>query len=162
MALTATERRRVEDAVDSLFHYNRNPFITDFIRQQRPPRIPLARYDRYDLCELIKEILLGEYQGRKRFILNLEDLIAYLDRLQETGRQHLYWFRLPEEESEQLLARLRDVDQVRELSGIQNGIYGDGRLIWEARDGPQLARVWHDPPDNGMDPRCLVLKWIET
>jgi hypothetical protein len=159
MALTAVERKRVEDTVDTLFRYNRNPFITDFIRQQSRPRIPLAKYDRYELCGLIKNILLGEYQGRKRFRLSLEELIAYLDQLQETGRQHLYWFRLPDEESDQLLARLRDPDQVRALAGVGDGIYPNGQLIWEARDGPQLSRVWHHPTD---PPRHLILKWIET
>jgi hypothetical protein len=162
MALTATERKRVEAAVDTLFRYNRNPFITDFIRQQPKPRIPLAKYDRYDLFELIKKILLGEYHGRKRFSLNLEELIAYLDELQETGRQHLYWFRLPEEETEQVLARLRDPDQVRTLPAVHDKFHPNGQLIWETGDAPELSRVWHQPPEPDTEPQFLILKWVET
>jgi len=113
MALTATERKRVEDAVETRSHYNKSPFISNFLKDQPKPKIPVAKYDKDELCDIIKQILLGEYRGKKRYSLKLEDLISYLDRLQETGRQHLYLLRLPDEERESLLTRLRKEDEVK-------------------------------------------------
>ncbi len=162
MALTAIERRRVEEAVETLARYNKSPFITDFLKQQPKPRISPGKYEKAELCDLIKQVLLEEYRGRRKYVLKLDELIAHLDRLQETGRQHIYLFRLPEEDRDKLLARLRDLNEVKALLGGEGEIYEGGRLIWEARDGPQLALVRHDPPDSTMQPRSLLLKWVET
>src|SRR5215213_4618599 len=164
MALTATERMRVELAVETLARYNKDPFISDFVKQQPKPRIPPDKYDKDELCALIKQVLLGEYQGKKKYLLKLDELILHLDRLQETGRQHLYLFRLPlpEEERDQRLAPLRDLNKVRALLGGDESIYQNGRLVWEAKDGPQLALVRHEPLHGTTQPRSLLLKWVET
>jgi hypothetical protein len=162
MALTAIERRRVEEAVETLARYNKSPFITDFLKQQPPPRISPGKYEKPELCDLIKEVLLGEYGGRKKYILKLDELMAHLDRLQETGRQHIYLFRLPEEGRDDLLARLRNIYEVKALVCREEEIYESGCLIWEARDGPQLSLVRHDPSGNSTQPGSLLLKWIET
>lgn len=162
MALTATVRGRVEEAVTTLARYNKDPFITDFLRQQpKVNRVP-AQLNKEDLCDLMRDVLLGEYKGKRKYALKLDDLVAYLDRLQETGRQHLYLFHLPEEGRGELLARLRDLNEVKALLGGDEDLYeGGGRLVWEARDAPQLALVRHDPP--GVEPPTrLVLKWVET
>ena len=162
MAVTLTERRMVEEAVDALARYNKSPFITDFLKQQSKPRISPGKYEKDELCALIKQVLLGEYRGKRNYSLKLDDLVNHLDRLQETGRQHVYLFRLPEEQAEKLLARLRDWGEVKALLGGQEELYSGGRLVWEARDGPQLALVRRDPPDAAARPRRLVLKWVET
>jgi hypothetical protein len=161
MALTTTERKRVEDAVETLSRYNKSPFISNFLKDQPKPKIPVAKYDKDELCDIIKQVLLGEYRGKKKYSLKLEDLIAYLDRLQETGRQHLYLLSLPEEERESLLIRLRTETEVKTLLNCPEGLYGNGQLVWETSDGPQLAQVRYDPPGD-TQPRSLVLKWVET
>jgi hypothetical protein len=162
MALTVIERRRVEEAVKTLAHYNKSPFITDFLKQQPKPRISPSKYEKAELCDLIKQVLLGEYRGRKKYVLRLDELITHLDRLQETGRQHIYLFRLPEERRDKLLASLRDLNEVKALLGGEEDSYKGGRLIWEARDGPQLALVRHDPASNSAQLGSLLLKWVET
>ena len=161
MALTATERKRVEDAVETLSRYNKSPFISNFLKDQPKPKIPVAKYDKDELCDIIKQVLLGEYRGKKKYSLKLEDLITYLDRLQETGRQHLFLFSLPEEELESLLTRLRKETEVKTLLNCSDGLYGHGQLVWETSDGPRLSQVRHDPPCT-TQPRSLVLKWVET
>src|SRR3954470_7258301 len=90
MALDATERKAVDDAVEALARYNKFPFVTDFLKQQAVPRISPTKYEKDELRILIKQVLLGEYQGKKKYVLKLPDLITHLDRLQETGRQHVY------------------------------------------------------------------------
>lgn len=162
MTLTTTERKRVEEAVETLARYNKSPYITDFIKQQPKPRIAPHKYDKAELCALIKQVLLGEYQGRKKYVLKLEGLIAYLDALQETGRQHLYSFRLPEEERDKLLARLRSWEEVKALVGGEEELYSTGRMVWEARDRPELALVRYNRPAGATEPRSLLLKWVET
>lgn len=162
MALTAIERRRIDEAVETLAHYNKSPFITDFLKQQPKPKISPGKYEKAELCDLIKQVLLGEYRGRRKYVLKLDELITHLDRLQETGRQHIYLFRLPEEGRDEMLARLRDLNQVKALLGGEEEIYKDGRLIWEARDGPQLALVRHDQSGGTTPPGSLLLKWVET
>lgn len=161
MALTPTERKRVEGAVETLARYNKSPFITDFLKQQPKPRIP-GKYDKPELCELIKKVLLGEYDGRKKYVLKLEDLIAHLDRLQETGRQHIFLFSLPEKGRDEVLARLRDPEEVKALLRDEKAVYGAGRVVWESKGGPRLALARHDPPDGNEPPRSLLLKWVET
>lgn len=161
MALTATERKRVEDAVETLSRYNKNPFISNFLKEQPKPKIPIAKYEKDELCDIIKQVLLGEYRGKKKYNLKLEDLIVYLDGLQETGRQHLYLFSLPEEERESLLARFRNANEVRTLLNCGNELYGKGRFIWETSEGPQLAQVCHDGPGTTTQ-GSLILKWVET
>jgi hypothetical protein len=145
--LTPVQQGRIEEAVAALARYNRDPFITDFIRAQPPPRIPAGRYPKDELCDLIRQILLGEQKGKKKYVLHLEDLIAHLDRLQETGRQHLYWFRLPDDRRDVLLTRLRDLEDFSAQEDL------DGQ-------GPQLLRVRHDPATGAMPPR-LLLQWVE-
>jgi len=161
MALTAIERKRVEDAVDTLARYNKNPFINNFLKEQPKPKIPVAKYDKDELCDIVKQVLLGEYRGKKKYKLNLEDLITYLDRLQETGRQHLYLFKLPEEDRESLLVRFRNETEVKTLLNCGDDIYGDGKLIWETSDGPQLAQVRYGNSSTNQS-AILALKWIET
>jgi hypothetical protein len=152
MALAAIERARIEEAVETLARYNRDPFLDDFIKQQPPPTIPL-RHDKDYLCEgIIKKILLGEAEPRfRKHVVTLPALVEYLDRLQETGRQHVYLFRLADEQ----LAAVRDVNAVRKRIGGDDALYSGGIVEWEARKGPRLVQVRHDVG-------TLVLKWIET
>lgn len=63
MALTAIERKRVEDAVETLAHYNKSPFISNFLKEQSKPKIPVAKYEKDELCDIIRKVLLGEYRG---------------------------------------------------------------------------------------------------
>ena len=161
MALTATERKRVDDAVETLARYNKNPVISNFLKEQPKPKIPVAKYDKDELCDIIKQVLLGEYRGKKKYSLKLEDLTTYLDRLQETGRQHLYLFSLPEGERETLLARLRNEDDVKDLLSYDDGLYGYGQLVWETSEGPQLAQVRHEKLGS-TQAESLILKWVET
>src|SRR6266404_1886062 len=160
MAPDATEQKRVNDAVDTLFRYNKAPFIADFLKRQSRPQIPAGRYEKDELCDLVKKILLGVSTGKKKkYVLRLDDLINYLDLLQETGRQHVYLFRLPEERGDQLLARLQDLNDVKTLLGVEEELYDGRRLVWETKVGsPQLALVRYDPADGPTGPRRLVLK----
>lgn len=175
MAITAIERTRVEQAVEALARYNK-PFLTDFVsrkkgkkgkpadlgEEQKKPGIPQAKYNRNELSALIGQIVLGEYGGRKKYLLTPEDLIGHLDRLQETGRQHLYLFRLPDESRDALLARLRKREEVEKILDGERELYEKGRTVWEARKGPRLALVRFDASPGSAEPRRLVLKWIET
>src|ERR1700739_2767106 len=100
MAPNVTEQKRIDDAVDMLFRYNKVPFITDFLKRQPKPQIPTGKYEKDELRDLVKKTLLGISTGKKKkYVLRLDELISYLDLLQETGRQHVYLFRLPEEQS---------------------------------------------------------------
>src|ERR1043165_1749854 len=91
---TEIERVRIEEAIEALARYQRDPFLTDFIKQQPPPTIPL-KYDKDELCSIVKQILLGQADPKfQKHRVELSSLIQYLDRLQETGRQHIYLFRL--------------------------------------------------------------------
>lgn len=162
MALTAIERKRIEDAVQTLATYNKNPFISDFLRKQPKPRIPIAKYEKAELCDLIRQILLGEYRGRKNYSLDLEDLISYLDSLQETGRQHLYLFSFPEDERESILDSFREEKHLKRLIKSDDALYGEGKLVWETSDGPELAHIRYDGSTQGRQPRRLILKWVET
>src|SRR5689334_20074321 len=102
MSPTDLERSRIDEAVETLARYQRSPFLEDFIKQQPPPTIPL-KYDKDELCAIIKRLLLGEADSRfQKHLIEVESLIEYLDRLQETGRQHVYLFQLSEEQRESL------------------------------------------------------------
>lgn len=173
MTLTLIEQTRVDQAVEALSRYNK-PFITDFVskkkragsalegEQQKALGIPQAKYDKSELCSLLGKILRGEYTGPKKYSLSLDELIRYLDKLQETGRQHLYLFKLPEDRREELLRSLRTLDNVKALFGGDSGIYDKGITIWESRSLPRLARVRYDTPLGSSEAACLVAKWIET
>lgn len=160
MTVEATERKRVEEAVETLSRYNKAPFITDFLKQQPAPRIPVGKYEKDELCSLIQDILLGEYHGKKKYVLSLENLVDYLDALQETGRQHVYFFHIPEVDGD-AFSRLRSVAHVQALAASNGCVYGEGRLVWEARSGPVLVHLRHYGGDADR-PRRLMLKWIET
>jgi len=175
MVVTAIQRTRVELAVEALARYNK-PFITEFVSRKKRKKgerakldeedkklgIPQAKYNKNELSVLIGQIALGEYTGKKKYALTPEVLISHLDRMQETGRQHLYLFRLPEKGLEELLTRLRKPEEVRKILGGEDELYDKGRTVWEARDGPQLALVRFDPALGSAEPRFLVMKWIET
>ena len=47
--------------METVARYNKEPFITDFVRQQPKPRILPNRYEKDVLCEIIEQVLLGEY-----------------------------------------------------------------------------------------------------
>lgn len=161
MPLDTIERKRIDEAVQTLARYNKSPFITDYLKQQPPPRISPAKYEKDELRTLIKSILLGEYRGKKKYVLQLDGLIEHLDRLQETGRQHVYLFRLPDDGAS-LLARLRDPKETRLLIGGEDALYGDGLRVWETSGGPKLVLVRHEVPEGATDPKRLILKWVET
>jgi hypothetical protein len=164
------ERKRVDDAVRTLARYNLDPFITNYLRKQpeppKPPKptkrakkgpkqeavqkIPISKYDKPEVCGIIREVLLGEYRAKK-YELQLDALVEHLDELQETGRQHVYLFRLPESKCQ----TLRDPIARKELFAVDDAIYANGILEWEARKGPLLVRVW-------TDAQHLLFKWVET
>lgn len=162
MALTDLDKKRIAQAVVALGHYNKDPYMSDFVRKYSKPRIPLHKFDRKELPALIKRTLLGRYRREeKRYQLKLEDLITHLDDLQETGRQHVYLFRLPETERDAALKWLRNFDQVKARLGLPSDIFEGGRLVWEAEQGPQLALVRHQ--SNGRTPHgALLFKWVQT
>lgn len=161
MPVDAIERKRIDEAVETLARYNKSPFVTDYLKQQPAPRISPAKYEKDELRTLIKSILLGEYRGKKKHVLELGGLINHLDNLQETGRQHVYLFRLLDD-GLQLLARLQDPNETKLLIGGEDELYGDGLHVWETSGGPKLAHVRHDPPEGAAKPQRLVLKWVET
>src|ERR1043165_3006092 len=98
MPVTDIQRRRIDEAVETLARYQRAPFLDDFIKQQPPPTIP-KKYDKDELCKIIKDILLGEAEPKfQKHRIELETLIEYLDRLQVTGRQHVFLFRLVDQQ----------------------------------------------------------------
>ncbi|HEY0593377.1 MAG TPA: hypothetical protein VGF40_16510 [Thermoanaerobaculia bacterium] len=160
MALEVAERRRIDDAVDALLRYNKSPFITDFLKSQPQPRISPARYEKDELRLLIKQVLSGEYRGRKKYQLRLDGLIDHLDRLQETGRQHLYLLHLAGGASP-LLARLRDPAEARHILGVAE-MPESGVSVWESRGKPTLAQVRHDCRGGEGTFQRLILKWVET
>lgn len=162
MVLDAIERKRINEAVDALARYNKSPFITDFLKAQPRPRISPGKYDKDELRTLIKQILLGEYRGKKKHVLRVDDLITYLDQLQKTGRQHVYLFRFPDAARDKLLARLRDLNEVKSLIGGEEELYNGGLFVWESKGGPKLALVRHESADGATESGSLVLKWIET
>lgn len=170
MAAIEFDRKRVDDAVRTLARYNLDPFITNFLRKQpeppKPPkstkrskkepkqeaveRIPIRKYDKPEVCGIIREVLLGEYRAKK-YELQLGALVEHLDELQETGRQHVYLFRLPDDKC----ATLRDPAARQAQFGVDDAIYGNGILEWDAKEGPRLVRIWSDA-------QRLYFKWVET
>lgn len=103
----------------------------------------------------------GEHRARRHLRIITSSRLPSV--FQETGRQHLYLLHLPEEGRDQLLARLRDLNEVKALLGGEEAIYQEGgRLVWETKKGPQLALVRHNRPDGATPPHSLLLKWIET
>jgi hypothetical protein len=159
MPLDAIERKRIDEAVQTLVRYNKSPFITDYLKKQPAPRISPAKYEKDELRTLVKSILLGEYRGKKKHVLTLEGLTDHLDRLQETGRQHVYLLRFPDDAAP-LLARLRDANETRLLIGGEDELYRDGLRVWETSAGPKLALVRRDTAEG--TPHRLTLKWVET
>lgn len=159
MAADAIERKRIDEAVRTLVRYNKSPFITDYLKQQPAPRISPAKYEKDELRTLVRSILLGEYRGKKKHVLTLEGLIDHLDRLQETGRQHVYLLRFPDD-ADRVLARLRDPDEARLVIGGEDGLYGDGLRVWETSAGPKLVLVRRNASESTS--HTLTLKWVET
>ncbi|HKS24425.1 MAG TPA: hypothetical protein VJZ76_16615 [Thermoanaerobaculia bacterium] len=98
----------------------------------------------------------GETVRDERYVLSFDALIDYLDALQETGRQHLYIFRIPDGQREVLA----DPQKVKELLKGDDAIYAGGLRIFETAKGqPELVLVKYEPAEA---PRYLILKWIET
>jgi TRADD-N domain-containing protein len=161
MSNTSDERKRVSEAVAVLARYNKVPFITEFLKRQPHPRITAAKYEKDELCSLIHDVLVGDYHGKKKYVLDIIDLLNHLDQLQETGRQHLYLFRWAESEVEAVLSRARDRTDLLKVLGDEKDLFG-GRVVWEARSGPALAHVRYESPTESTPHGALLLKWIET
>src|ERR1043166_9122567 len=135
--VTEVERARITEAVETLKVYRRAPFLEDFIRSQVPPTIPL-RYSMDQLHQAIETILLGEPdEWFKSYKIDFRSLVRYLDRLQETSRQYVYFFRLTEEQRQ----ALRDCEKLRERIGGDDALWTEGLLVWEATEEPKLVRV---------------------
>jgi hypothetical protein len=158
MPATDTERRRIEDAVVTLASYSFEPMV-DYVRNRSKPQIPISRFNKNQLRDAIRNVLMGELVRDQRYELNFDALIDYLDALQETGRQHLYLFRLPEAQRDALLAQLRDRTQLKALLKCDEEICNGGRRIYETAKGPELALVKYEL---AATTQYLLLKWIET
>jgi hypothetical protein len=174
MTVGIVEQSRIDETLKTFHRYIVDPFVTDFLREEakkvaaqratlevkpkgkkaqrasEPEHIPITTYKKPQLFKVMRNVLLGKRLGERRYVLHLDALVAYVDRLQETGRQHIYLFQL---QDAGLLARLNDAEEVRKLFGAD--VYGDGKLVWDAKKGPELVRVWQQGTR-------LFLKWIET
>jgi hypothetical protein len=156
MPVTDIVQRRIEDAVLTLDSYDR-PTMDRYVRTHpKSQRIPVGRFLKPELRDAIQKTLRGETVRDEQYVLSFDALIDYLDALQETGRQHLYIFRIPEGQREVLA----DPQKVKELLQGDEAIYTGGLRIFETAKGqPELALVKYEPAEA---PRYLILKWIET
>lgn len=142
-------RKMVDESVETLFSYTLKPFVHDFLARQPPPRIP-TYLNEGRMRDEVTAALLGTHQNSR---IRLEDLVAYLDRLQESGRLHVFLLSVPRDQ----IRRLSEAEEVkRRLAG--KGVadrYSQNHFIFHAREVPELSAVRHDPGR-------LVLKWVET
>ncbi len=161
MSLSRTRKAQALEALDALFKgYNKQPFIDDFAKRYKIAKSE----DKAEMKDLLKGGLLEWRHQEGRYDpfygVQLEDLVDYLDRLQETGRQHTYFYRLPRGLEAKVLA-LADPCRVERLIGSSDRvtkIFNKRRFEWTARTTPALVAVWHRPKGRNE----LLLQWVMT
>ncbi|MGB7062559.1 MAG: hypothetical protein WBF13_09455 [Candidatus Zixiibacteriota bacterium] len=140
----------LDEALETLSHYNVVPVIDEFLKGFN---LPLGGLQSQKLQRIGREIA---DPTKPPFF---EDLADYIDELKMYGKQHVFLYELKGDHKD-YLNELRDPHYIREQLrqfDLEDS-FNNGKPLWEAPE-PKLAEVRHSFKDGeGL----VLFKWIET
>lgn len=84
MALTAIERKRVQDAFDTLTRHNKNPFIGNFLKEQ-----PKPKSQSLSMTKMNNFIYAARELGKRRLSVS-NQLLTQMDSFRSCSCQSTY------------------------------------------------------------------------
>ncbi|MGH9363303.1 MAG: hypothetical protein ACRD2T_15435, partial [Thermoanaerobaculia bacterium] len=142
---------QVQQAVDRLFGLDFGRVVLPTLTDLGLPNEGTREALRHD----VKEAVAGRLPP---YQVALAALVARLDKLLQTGLQHVFLFRFPDDQRNARLALLHDPAWVRARlpKPGQRESYAADRFVWDAAT-PELTSVAHL-----QNPQRLSLKWVES
>lgn len=138
----------LEEAIETLSHYNMIPFIDPFLDSNG-----LEKPDtREEKLELIKTNILN---GK----LSFEKLVSYLDQIKMYGKQNIFVFILSPNHID-YLHKIRNPNVIKEKLSQANCEYAwnNTHIVWDS-ESPYLTNVFYR--NNGKNNE-LVFQWVYT
>ena len=141
----------LNEAMETLDHYNTRPFTTDFMKKYN---IPIKKsMTKSSMHKKIKQ----KINSKKSPFFH--DLVNYLDELKMYGKQHVFLYTLKRAQSD-YLNKLRKSTYVKNRLKIYRlmFLYNNKRMVWNSQN-PKLFEVEHSYYKEKGE---LVFKWVET